>query len=264
MRFVLSKVLWVFTSPANILVLLLVLGAFLSVAQGERWRRYGRRLCFTIAFVFFLIGILPVGDWMLTPLENRFPLAKPDRVDGIVMLGEDEKPFLSAERGQPVAYTSAANYIQFIKLARTYPDARLVFAGGSGLLAPDSRLKDAEVAKQALADLGFATKRVIFEDKSRNTHENAVMAADMVKPKPDQKWLLVTSARHMARSIACFRKAGWNVYPAPTAYLTDGRYASKLEFNFAGHLVRINMAVHEYLGLLAYRLMGYTDELWPR
>ncbi|MDX2027536.1 MAG: YdcF family protein [Alphaproteobacteria bacterium] len=264
MSFVISKIFWVFTSPGNVLVLLLMLGAFLSVAQGERWRRFGRRLCFVVAFLFFLIAICPVGDWMLTPLENRFPPAKLAQVDGIVLLGEDEKPFLSAARGQPVAYTSASDYVHFVTLARAYPKARLVFAGGSGLLVPDPRLKDAEVAKQALAGLGLAVDRVVFEDESRNTYENAVKAVALVKPRPEQKWLLVASARHMPRAMACFRKAGWNTHAAPAAFMTDGKYASKLQFSFADHLFRMNMAMHEYLGLLAYRLMGYTDELWPR
>ena len=104
-------------------------------------------------------------------------------------------------------------------------------------MAPAAKLTDAEVAKEALADVGVPVDRMIFEDKSRNTHENAINAAALVHPKPQEKWLLVTSAFHMPRSIASFRKAGWNVYPAPTDYMTSGKlYRGSCNFDFSEHL----------------------------
>jgi uncharacterized SAM-binding protein YcdF (DUF218 family) len=84
-----------------------------------------------------------------------------------------------------------------------------------------------------------------------------------VKPAPDQTWLLVTSAFHMPRAMACFRKAGWNVAPATIGYLTDGTFSTRLQFNLGEHLMEMAWAEHEYYGLLAYWLMGYTDSLWP-
>lgn len=263
MNFILSKIIWVIISPSNALLLLLLLGAFLSVAQRENWRRFGRRLCFTVALLFFLIAVFPVSDWLLIPLENRHPAVRPDRVDGILLLGEDEKPRISHARGQPVTYLSGQNYVTFAALAREYPKAHLVFAGGSGLLAPDPNIKDAEVARRALAGMGVPVDRMVFEDQSRNTYENAVKAAALVHPTPQQTWLLVASARHMPRSLGCFRKAGWNIFPATTGYLTDGVFSARLTFNLGEHLYYANRAVHEYVGLLAYRLMGYTDKLWP-
>jgi uncharacterized SAM-binding protein YcdF (DUF218 family) len=68
----------------------------------------------------------------------------------------------------------------------------------------------------------------------------------------------------MPRSIACFREAGWNVYPAPANYLTDGQFSSRLGFDLAGHLMQISIAAHEYLGLVAYWLMGYISSPWSR
>src|SRR5262249_1959620 len=153
------------------------------------------------------------GDWMLIPLENRFPPVRLEHVDGIVLLGGDENPYFSEMRGQPVIHMSARRYIEFARLAREYSQAKLAFTGGSGLLEPKTKTKDAEVAKQALANLGLPIDRIVFEDKSRNTYENAVMTAALVHPTPEQKWLLVTSAAHMPRSIATFRKVGWNIYP---------------------------------------------------
>lgn len=264
MNFLLSKLLWVFFSPANIMVLLLLLGVFLAASKSKGWQDAGHKICFDIAILFFFIAVFPVGDWMLTPLENRFPPQKPDHVDGIIMLGGDEKPLITEKRGVPVMGESARRYIEFASLARDYPKAKLVFSGGSGRLVPEGKMKDAEVAKMALVKLGVAPERIIFEDASRNTYENAKMTAELVKPTPQQNWVLVTSAWHMARAMAVFKKAGWNVYAAPTGYMTAGDLSSKLELNLEEHLRKMTMATHEYYGLIAYYLLGYTDSAWPK
>jgi len=264
MSFVLSKIFWVFFSPSNVLVLLLLLSVFLATAERPGLQSLGRKLCFDIAFLLFFMAIFPVGDWILTPLENRFPPVRPAHVDGILLLGGDEKPSFTEKRGQPVMYESARRYIAFAALARQYPQAKLVFTGGSGLLTPDAKVKDADVARQALGSIGVPVDRVIFEDMSRNTYENAIKTAALLHPTLQQNWLLVTSAWHMPRAMASFRKAGWNVYAAPTDYMTSGEVSSRLQFDLEGHMSEINIALHEYYGLLAYRLMGYTDTLWPK
>jgi len=263
MSFTLSKLFWAFFSPGNLLVLLLLLGGFLVTARNDVWHNLGRRLCFDVAFLLFFAAVFPIGDWLLAPLENRFPPVVPDHVDGIVLLGGDERPLFTELRGQPVMYGSADRYIEFATLARKYPQAELVFSGGSGRLVPEAKTKDAEVAKQALGGIGVPVDRMIFEDGSRNTYENAVKTAALVHPGPQQTWLLVTSAAHMPRSMASFRKAGWNIYPAPADYQTGGQISSRPQFDLEDHLRKITIAMHEYYGLLAYRLMGYTDKLWP-
>lgn len=263
MSFVASKILWVFMSPANIFVFLFLLGGFFVVSHRPRLAAFGRVLVFNLALLFFLVAIFPVGAWMLIPLENKFPSTRPDRVDGIILLGSGESPTVTLARNQPSVYMSSGRYLRFVTLARNYPQAKLIFTGGSGRLNPETKMRDSEVAKQVLTDLGLPLERLVFEDQSRNTYENAVKSRDLIKPTPQQKWLLVTSAYHMPRAMAVFRKAGWNVEPAPGDYLTDGKFTGKLQFNAVDHLYEMHTAMHEYIGLLAYRLMGYTDELWP-
>jgi uncharacterized SAM-binding protein YcdF (DUF218 family) len=242
----------------------LLIGVFLASASTKNWQKIGHRICFEVAVLLFVIAVFPVGDWLLSPLESRFSFTKPEHVDGIIMLGGDEKTLISEKRGQPVAFDSARRYIMFASLAREYPNAKLIFTGGSGLLAPEAKLKDAEVARHILKNLGVPVDRMVFEDTSHNTRENAVRSADVIKPTPQQNWLLITSASHMPRSMACFRKAGWNVYAAPTGYQTTGEFSYKPQFNFEEHLRKMTVAMHEYYGLLAYKLLGYTDELWPK
>lgn len=265
MDFVLSKVLWVYTAPGNLLVLILALGAcLLYAARGGFWARCGRALVVCAAAAFLLIAVLPVGEWAARPLESRFKTALPERVDGIILIGGSERPRISEERGQSVAMDTTSRYIVFAKLARRYPKAKLVFSGGSGALAPWPGMKDHEVAVNALKDIGFPVQRLILETASRNTHENAVMAAQIVQPKPEETWLLVTSAMHMPRAMGCFRQAGWNVLPAPAGYLTGTSRSPYPTLNLQEHLTLLTRAVREYIGLAAYRAMGHTDSLWPK
>jgi uncharacterized SAM-binding protein YcdF (DUF218 family) len=260
MSFILSKILWVFLSPGNLLVLLLVVGAFLGVSHSETRRRAGHIISFVVALLFFIIAIFPVGTWFMLPLENKYPPNIPDHVAGIILLGGDERPHAEIP-GRPVYLDSARRYIEFATLARKYPQAKLAFSGGTPLLQANADMS--EVAKQALAGLGVPVDKMVFEYGSRNTRENAVLSYNLIHPPADQKWVLVTSAYHMPRAIATFRKAGWNIYPATTGYLTDGVFSPHLDFNVSDHLIAMAWAVHEYYGLLDYWLMGYTDKLWP-
>jgi uncharacterized SAM-binding protein YcdF (DUF218 family) len=86
-----------------------------------------------------------------------------------------------------------------------------------------------------------------------------------VQPQPGQRWLLVTSANHMPRAMGAFRKAGFTVEPWPVDYRTADKYDRYLMFEAPSEgLRRLELAVHEWIGLIAYRLMGRSDELFPR
>ncbi len=264
MEFFLSKVLWTFTAPGNLLTLALLAGAFLATSRRAFQAKVGRALIVFSAAAFFLIAVLPVGEWSAQPLENRFAAVQPpEHVDGIVLIGGNENARISEQRGQPVAMETTSRYILFMKLARQYPNAKLVFSGGSGSLKPWPGMKDHEVAYNALKDIGFPVERLVIEKRSRNTRENAVMAAEIVKPQPQETWLLVTSALQMPRSMGCFRQAGWNILPAPAGYLTGTSRILAPDLNLMDHLKVLTRAVHEYVGLAAYRAMGFTDALWP-
>src|SRR3984885_15262149 len=241
--FVFSKVLGPTSSPDNAILLLLLLGVV--AAMGHRWRAVGLRLCLLSTLLLLVVAIFPVGEWLLVPLENRFPPVHLAHVNGILLLAEVEEPQMTEMRGQPVTYMSASNYFVFANLVRAWPDAKLAFSGGSGTLLFESRVKstNSDVARQLLNTLGISTERVVFEDSSRTTHENAVMSAALIRPGKEV-WLLVASANHMPRSVACFREAGWNIYPAPADYLTDGQFSSGLAFDLAGHLMQISIAAH--------------------
>ncbi|NTU77065.1 MAG: YdcF family protein, partial [Alphaproteobacteria bacterium] len=246
-------------APGNLFALLLLLGVFMSLRREGSGRLWGQRLCLTLALLLFFVALFPVGDWLLIPLENRFSPTQPDRVDGILLLTGDESPRVTEARRHPAPGNAAERYLTFATLARQYPEARLVFTGGANALLPSETTSNAAIARAILEGLGVPKERLITEDASRNTYENATAAFALVQPKKEEKWLLVTSAYHMPRAMGCFLKAGWNVEPAPTEYHTTGNFSFEPRFNLSHHMSEITLALHEYYGLIAYALMGRIE-----
>jgi uncharacterized SAM-binding protein YcdF (DUF218 family) len=148
-----------------------------------------------------------------------------------------------------------------VYLGHRYPDAKLVYSGGG---APfEATFKEADAARMVLDELGFDTTHVIFERQSRNTYENVVFSKTLLAPKPGETWLLVTSAWHMPRAVAVFQHQGWPVVPYPVDYTTDGHYDFDIELDFNGRMGDTARAVKEWLGLIAYRIYGWTDSIFP-
>ena len=149
------------------------------------------------------------------------------------------------------------------ELARRYPNARIIYCGGTNALMFD---EDAEApfAARQLEDLGVAAERITAEEQSRNTIENAVFSHLIAHPKPGERWLLVTSAYHMPRAMAVFRAAGFRVEAYPVDYQTNGwRDLLHVSGSLSDGLSRTDNALHEWIGLVAYRVTGKTPELLP-
>ncbi len=206
---------------------------------------------------------LPVGVLLMRPLEDRFPQPRAllAHVDGIVVLGGAIDLDESALKGTPALNERAQRLTTFLTLARLYPKAQLVFSGGDAHVIQRGPT-EADVARRLFADLGLDDRRVVFEDRSRNTHENAVYSRRLVKPKPGRIWLLVTSAADMPRAIGCFRDVGWQVVAYPADYHAQG-WTFDLTPDLVSGLVVADWATHEWIGLLYYRLRGWTPSLFP-
>ncbi|WP_158815044.1 YdcF family protein [Methylocapsa sp. S129] len=262
MFFIASKVLWFFAAPINILLFAAFIGAVLSAG---RHARLGRRMALVAIGLLLLVGLGPVGNWLIAPLEDRFPTAPAELVApyGIIVLGGAVDPELGEARDQVILMDGAARLTEAVALARRFPQARLVFTGGSNALT-SSDLTEAHDAGKLLTALGVDPARVQLEDRSRNTDENARFTRDLVHPEPTQVWLLVTSAYHMPRSMGLFRKAGFNVVAYPVDYRSYGGPRDWRPNHETTRGLRLfDVAIHEWIGLIAYRLSGKIDALFP-
>ena len=201
------------------------------------------------------VGVLPIGNGLALPLERRPPWDAARTADwdhrawrGVI------KTEISAQRGEIAVGRTVERIIAAVELARRYPDARLVFAGGV----------EGDFIVRLLEKFGVSQDRVIVERESRNTFENAAFAEQLVMPKAGERWLLVTSAMHMPRAVGVFRKAGFAVDAYPVDYLTSGaKDLWTLSGNLMGGVGISDLVVHEWIGLLAYWMAGLISEPFP-
>jgi uncharacterized SAM-binding protein YcdF (DUF218 family) len=243
-----SKTLWVLAQPSNLLLLLVAAGA-LALWRGRR--RLASRLLYPAILAFVIVGVLPVGEWLILPLENRFPALSepPDEVDGIVVLGGAVDLEVARSRGMAAFHGEAEREITMVELARHYPDAKLIYTGVSNW--------PPFVRRHGLAE------RVVFEDRARNTYENAVFSKQLASPQPGERWLLVTSAAHMPRSVGIFRQVGWPVIPYPVDYRTTGEVEILVVPDVARRWNEFDQAVKAWIGLAAYWLTGRSRAAFP-
>ena len=259
MFFMLSKALAFVLTPSNLLVLMGLLGLALALL---RWPKSGRLLLTIGILGVALAGWSPLGPVLLMTLEDRFPQQEiPSTIAGIVMLGGAVDIHITQARGSESWNDQAERITAVAELANRFPAARIILSGGSG--HPDA-ISESSIARQALVAIGVPEIRIELETRSRNTCENASESFITAKPKANEIWLLVTSASHMPRAIACFRAANFPVTPFPVDYHTRGSEdLRRMQESVAEGLAHVDLAAHEWTGLITYRLAGLTRELFP-
>ena len=110
---------------------------------------------------------------------------------------------------------------------------------------------------------GLDEARVIFEDRARDTHENALLSKPLAAPEPGERWLLVTSASHMPRAVGAFRQVGWPVIPYPVDFRTGGELRLVAAPDAGQRWRELDHAARSWIGLIAYRLTGRIPSLLP-
>ncbi|MDQ0395919.1 YdcF family protein [Labrys monachus] len=267
MFYYVAKAVGFVATASNAVFLIGLLGLLLCLRR--RSRAFGCVLMGASIVLLAVFGLSPAGNLMLAPLEDRFPpaaIAPGTDIAGIIVLGGAVDTHLASMRHQSGLNDSAERMTVVPALARLYPQARIIFTGGIGLPSlTQNDVPEATVAKQLFESFGIPDERMVFESKSRDTYENAQFTRDLLQPAPGQRYLLVTSAFHMPRAMGLFRKAGFDVLPYPVNYRTAGPADDWLPFfNVGDGLRQSNVASHEWLGLLGYRLAGRIDDLFPK
>lgn len=253
--FIASKLLSFAIEPLFWVLVLLLSGLLLA----QRWPRQGRRLSWLALTVLVLSSWTSGPEVLLRELESRYPAAStvdPHQFAGVVVLGGAlSHSDLWTEHNRIALNEQAERMTEAVALMRQYPHLRLLFAGGSGSVLSGG-LSEAQRAKIYFDAMGVDASRVSYESRSRNTYENAVFGATVDGIDNKKPWLLLTSAFHMPRAMGVFTRAGWNATPWPVDYRTTA-HDSWFDFSLHSGPRLWELALHEWLGFHAYRMVGW-------
>lgn len=233
--------------PSHLAVLLFL--ASIGVRFWPRFRHWSPRLA-TSAFVLLLVFSLGVvAQLMLRPLEHRYPPWTPDSspalaIDDIVLLTAWSGDDTSLPAGVRLNDASASRVIMTAELWRRHPQAQVLVTG-------EARVVRDMVA--TLQSLGVDASRLETETLSRTTAQSAVNCAPRLHGR---RFALVTSAGHLPRAMGSFRNLGLEPLPIPADYRLPGRYSFRSWLPSPKALAASDLAAHEYLGLVWYRMRG--------
>ena len=259
--FIVKKILSLLFSPVSLCLGILILG--LAFLWAPRRLRLGRMLV-TLGTVLLLLSSLPcISSQFLTPLESGYPpLLRPEKISWegqpsetspkwIVVLGGGHVSDPRLPANSQIGAAALGRVVEGVRLYKTIPGSKLLFSGGV-VFDP---VPEARVMARIAELLGVKSQDISQESDSRDTADQAKIIAQRIGR---ERFILVTSAAHMPRSAALFRKCGLQPIPAPTGFLArkgpgpdPGRF-----FPCASSLRGMETAWHEYLGLAWAWLRG--------
>lgn len=260
--FVVSKVFWNLVQPLSLVFLLAALALLLIGLK--HLRLAAAALSFALV-VLFLTLYTTLGSFLLQTLEARFPrpAGDPPELACMIVLGGAFETEVTTARGGMDLNQAGDRFVEALRLAIRYPEARILVSGGDGSLSGIYE-GDAAASIRFFEAFGISRDRLIAETTSRNTDENAQNSRELLASNGLGQCLLITSAFHMPRSVGLFRKANVEVTPWPVDYRTAGNISFALDFTQPTlNSQQMSTAVREWVGLVAYRLMGRIDAVFP-
>lgn len=254
--FVASKLIGALLRPDTWILIALATVVVALIMQRGRFALWVSSLALA---TLLALAILPLGDLLLQPIENTYP-ARPhlSQVDGIIVLGGGEDLWASSYWGQIQFNEGGDRFAAGLALARRFPDAPLLFAGGSGALrdVAGAAVSEASVAEQFFLEQGIDRDRLLVEGRSRNTAENARLSFELAAPADGETWVFVTSAFHMPRAMRSFEAAGWQSLVAwPVDYRT-AQFSDRIGWDLMRNMQNLQTAIREHVGQVAYRISG--------
>lgn len=245
-----------FSIPSTLLGLLAIAGLVLLVLR----LRIAAIVAASGLAGIALAVLSPLGNVLLTPLDKRFPMwSYPPQqgLDGIIVqCGSYDKVRFSYV-STLVLENDTEPLVMVVDLARRYPNAKIILSGGNG----SSNLDDASTLKKYFLSLGIGPERLMVEGQSRTVAESAQFAANLLHLSPSSRWLLVAYGYRMPRAVGAFRNAGFNVLAFPVHLRTDGWENMWMpDSSGSENLLKLDIAAHEWLALVYYKLRGYSDE----
>jgi len=259
----LSKALWSIFQPVQVLVYLLLLVLILSFFNKNKFSKIVNSITIIL---FILIIFLPNGTYLLQKLENTYAIPKsfPDKIDGILILGGGINTLLTYQHSQIILNEKIERITESVKLIKQFPDAKVVYSEGV-LITSKIDITNIDVVKMFYKQMGVDNKKIIFENKSRNTYENFIFSKKFINNNSN-KWILLTSAYHMKRAMSVAEKLELNFIPYPVDYRLQDHYNWKRFYlvkgrTFLTNLNHFQLAAHEYIGLIIYYLTKKSNKI---
>ncbi|MCB0401039.1 MAG: YdcF family protein [Flavobacteriales bacterium] len=253
MFFYLSKILLFLATPIVWIFTLLLWGILTKKPVRKKRMLWAAAICF-----YFFSNAFLTDEFVRLYEERTASYSELNETyDVVIVLGgfSNDDP----EQDQIQFHSASDRLLAGLKLYQTGRAKKLMISSGAGqIMKPDE--KEALYLNEFLLEIGIPGEDLIIEGESKNTHENAVMSAEILKERyPDGKYLLVTSAFHMPRAKRCFEKAGLEVTPfsvdhqaGPRKYLIDHLFIPNTD-----SLRRWQMLIKEWIGFVSYKMMGY-------
>jgi uncharacterized SAM-binding protein YcdF (DUF218 family) len=258
--FVMKKIVVLFLYPVGLCLLILILGLFCLWAT--RKQRLGKVLVTLGTALLLLFSTSLISSGLLIPLEQGYPaLLHPETVSWgpkdstspkwIVVLGGGHVSDPRLPANSQISAAALGRVVEGVRLHQAVPGSKLLLSGG----AVFDPVPEAAVMAQIAVLLGVRPQDIRLEPDSLDTAGQAELVAKMIG---GEKFILVTSAAHMPRSMALFRRRGLQPIPAPADFRTKNIQSSDPVRFFPGveSLSRTQFAVHEYLGLAWAWLRG--------
>ena len=248
--FFLKKLATPFILPPGLFILALLLSAvFLIFRHHRNLGIYN----LVVSLIFWIFCSAPFADFLIGGLESEFEIPQDVKGDVIILLGGgsiDNVPDFSGY-GIPTD-TMIGRIVTAVRLQKKL-DIPIIVSGGKVYENDNS---EAFIAKRFLVDLGVAEDKIVLEEKSRDTYENAKYTKEICFKNDFQRPFLVTSASHLRRSLLSFRKVGMDIIPYPANFKSkrDHTYQLRHYLPRSSSLMKTSNALHEYFGILFYKL----------
>ena len=255
MEFYIEKVANYLLEPLYIFSFFLVILIFLLLFTNLRKLTIFFAKFLLILFLFF--GYTPLSNFLLNKIEDfikpsKYPV---QQLKGVVILGGSFNSGLqSKERNEVLLNSSAERLTKVLEIYNKNPKLLIIFSGFSNEFKPQG-WSESDMAKKFFTEQGVRSENLIFENKSKNTHENIIYSKEIIKNYKGT-WGLITSASHMPRSYFGFTKQGLVLEPMSVDYKTGTSSIFWINFDIKKGLENWNIILHEVVGISYYKITG--------
>lgn len=245
--FILKKVLTPFLLPPGIFIISLIFTGVWFLHK-KKWKAgivvliFG---CFAWA-----LSTAPVSDAMIKSLESEYGIPKNVEGDVIILLGRgvcDKAPDLTG-----LGVPSDGYFTRIVTAVRLQKRLNIPIIVSGTEVSEDKVVED-HIVKRFLLDLGVPAEKIILEDKSRDTFENARFSQKICAKLSFTEPILVTSAYHLKRSTAIFKNVGLEVLPFPAGFNSWQGKHYRWNAYLPGDFLTASIAIKEYLGIVFYK-----------